>query len=252
MRLTVLGVFWWWQDHGDETIVTPLYQRFRGATEMDAVAPFFFSIRDPRDGSSTLAIPPLIWNFEDPGSQTTLVLPFFGRVEERGRSTTWLTPLVGNHIDRELGDETTWVFPSIQISRWHDGDAVNIYPFWFFESTPDHHWSALAPFWFDFQFHDDDNPRRYTILFPFFYRVQEGTTTSTVVGPLVYHRERVRSASSDWEFTIFPLFSYGESSNGDHFWRVLFGLFGFERRGPYGLTQLFYATFQTDGPPQEE
>lgn len=246
-RLTLGGVFWYWRDHGDETIVTPLYQRFRGATEMDAVAPFFFYVRDPRTDAVTLAIPPLIWHLEDPSSSATVVLPFFARFEERGRSTTWITPLVGNHQDHEHHDETTWVFPTIQVSNWHDGDAVNIHPLFYFESVPSHHHSVLAPLWWDFESFEGDR-NRYTVVFPFFWRFREGNTTSTLVLNM-YHRERVRSESSEWEFHFFPFFSYGESSQGGHWWKIFHGLAGYERRGPYGVTTLFYVPFQTDGPP---
>lgn len=247
-RLTVAGLFWWWRDHGDETIVTPLYQRFRGATELDAIAPFFFYIRDPRTDSTTLAVPPLVWHLEDPASVATVVLPFFARFEERGRSTTWVTPLVANHQDHERDDETTWILPTIQVSNWHDGDAVNIHPVWYFESVPSHQHSVLAPFWWDFESFEGER-NRYTVLFPFFWRFREGHTTSTLVLN-VYHRERTRSdGSSEWEFHFFPFFSYGESSEGGHWWKIFYGLAGYERRGPYGMTTLFYVPFQTDGPP---
>ncbi len=247
MRLVLGGVFWYWRDHGDETIVTPFYQRFRGATEMDAVAPFFFSIRDPRTNYSALAIPPLIWHFEDPGSVATVVFPFFGHFEERGRNETWITPLVAQHHDYEHHDDTTWIFPTIQISNWHNGDAVNIHPIWYYESVPSHRFAVLAPLWLDYESFEGTH-NRYTVAFPFFWRFREGNTTSTLVLN-VYHRERVRADSSEWEIDIFPFFSYGESSLGGHWWKIFFGLAGYERRGPYGITTLFYVPFQTDGPP---
>ncbi|MBX3272535.1 MAG: hypothetical protein KF729_19910 [Sandaracinaceae bacterium] len=247
-RLTVAGLFWWWRDHGDETIVTPLYQRFRGATELDAIAPFFFYIRDPRTDSTTLAVPPLVWHIEDPASSATVVAPFFARFEERGRSTTWLTPLFGNHENHETGDETTWVLPTLQVSRWHDGDAVNIHPIFYYESVPSHRHSVLAPFWWDLESFEGDR-NRYTVLFPFFWRFREGNTTSTLVLN-AYHRERTRAdGSSEWEFHLFPFFSYGENSEGGHWWKMFYGLAGYERRGQYGVTTLFYVPFQTDGPP---
>ncbi|MCZ7682140.1 MAG: hypothetical protein M5U28_26450 [Sandaracinaceae bacterium] len=230
MRLVAGGVFWYWRDHGDETIVTPLYQRFRGATEMDAVAPFFFWVRDPRTHYSALAIPPLVWHIEDPASVATVVAPFFARFEERGRSTTWLTPLVANHQNHELGDETTWVFPTIQVSRWHNGDAVNIHPLWYFESVPSHRFSVLVPFWWDFESFEGTR-NRTTVVFPFAVRHREGNTTSTLVLN-VYHRERVREDSWEWEFHIVPFFAYGENSDRGHWWKIFYGLAGYERRGP--------------------
>ncbi|MCC6874330.1 MAG: hypothetical protein IT378_08525 [Sandaracinaceae bacterium] len=238
--------FLWMRDHGDETFVTYLYQRFRGATELDAVAPFFFFLRDPRVGSTGLVVPPLVWHFEDPGSSNTVVFPFFARFEQRGRTTTWLTPLFGQHIDHEAHDTTTMVLPTIQISQWHNGDAVNIHPIWYYESVPSHRHTVLFPLWWDFESFEGTRNRQ-TVAFPFFWRFREGTTTSTLFLNL-YHRERRRSSSWEWELHIAPFFSYGENSMGGHWWKVFFGLVGYERRGPYGITQLFYATFQTDGP----
>ena len=49
---------------------------------------------------------------------------------------------------------------------------------------------------------------------------------SIVVGD----RETQVRGGSDWEFHFFPLFSYGESPDG-HWWNVLYGLAGYERRG---------------------
>jgi hypothetical protein len=201
-----------------------------------------------RGVAAALAIPPLIFHIEDPASLATVVFPFFAHFEERGRNETWITPLVAQHHDYEHHDDTTWIFPTIQVSNWHDGDAVNIHPIWYYESVPSHRFAVLAPFWLDYESFEGTH-NRYTVAFPFFWRFREGNTTSTLVLN-VYHRERVREDHSwEWEIDDFPFFSYGESSLGGHWWKIFFGLAGYERRGPYGITTLFYVPFQTDGPP---
>ena len=247
-RLTT-PFFLWFDEHGSETLVTALYQRYRGATEFDGVMPFFWWIRDPRDHSETLAIAPIFFHWSSPGSDNWMVLPFFGYFNDYGRTETWVTPRVANTVNRELGDETTWVFPTLQVSRWHDGDAVNVYPLFFYESVPSHQHSVVAPFWFDFE--QFEQRTRYTVLFPFYYRVAEGITESQVfLNTYFRRREWSDERRWEWEFHLAPLFDYGETSDGEHWWRVLYGLVGWEHRATHNRLWFFYIPidFAVDTP----
>jgi hypothetical protein len=231
--------FFYMNEAGSETFVTWLYQRYRGATEFDAVAPFFFWTRDPRDHSESVVVPPVFARWTSPAYANTLVLPFFAHFDEYGRRQTWLTPFFGNTRDLENGDETTWVLPTIQVSRWHDGDAVNIHPIWYYESVPSHRHSVLFPLWFDFeQFERHD---RYTVLFPLYWRFVEGVTeTQLVLNTYYRHREWKNEGRAETEFHVAPLFDYGESTLGEHWWRVLYGLVGWEHRLDHDRLWLFY------------
>jgi hypothetical protein len=235
-------LFLYMNERGSETLVTWLYQRYRGLTELDAVVPFFLHIFDPRDGSQTTMATPLVWNWSTPGSNNWAIVPLFLHLDDYGRSRLWLTPLFGNYINHETHDETTWVLPTVQVSRWHDGDAVNIHPIWYYESVPSHRHSMLFPLWADFE-HFAPDPTRYTVAFPFYFRVVEGVTESQVTFPTVtYFRRRQwpNEGRWEWEVHVSGLFDYGTRSDGEHWWRVLYGLIGFEHRVDHDRLWLFY------------
>lgn len=282
-------LFLYMNERGSETFVTYLYQYYRGATQLDAVLPLFLWTRDPRDHSETLMASPLVWHWSNPGSDNWLAFPLWLHLDDRGRSTTWITPLVGSHTNHETRDETTWVFPTIQVSRWHDGDAVNVHPVWYFEDVPSHRFTVLAPFWWDFEQFDDatrasrepnaaaapatsteragtvdevleedaenggapgrddgfglptQRHNRYTVLFPLYYRIVEAETETQVLLTTYFRRrEWLHEGRWEWEFHGSGLFDYGERSDGEHWWRVLYGLVGFEHRTDHDRLWLFY------------
>ncbi len=294
--------FLYMNERGSETLVTLFYQRYRGLTELDMVLPLFLWARDPRDRSETLMASPLVWHWSDPGRDNWVVFPFFLHLDDRGRSTTWLTPLVGSHTDHEHHDETTWVFPTVQVSRWHDGDAVHVHPVFYYESVPSHRYAVFAPFWWDFeQFagtdvvsgaapvtpvdegeaeasaaesgddaeseSDEDDGRddggarvasgegpdpdgfgilvqrhtRYTVAFPFYYRIHEAETETQILLTTYFRRRDFPNEGRwEWEFHGSGLFDFGERSDGEHWWRVLYGLIGWEHRLDHDRLWLFY------------
>ena len=56
-----------------KTWITPIYQRRRGKTNLDAVAPLFFRTWDDRDSSRGLYLPPIYWHWRDPANRTTVL-----------------------------------------------------------------------------------------------------------------------------------------------------------------------------------
>ncbi len=244
-------LFLYMNERGTETVVTWLYQRYRGVTELDAVFPLFMHLHDPRDASQTTMASPLVWNWSSPGSNNWAIVPLFLHLDDFGRSRLWLTPLFGNFINHETHDETTWVLPTIQVSHWHDGDAVNIHPVWYYESVPTHRHALLLPLWGDFEQFVDHT--RYTVAFPFYYRVVEGVTESQVTLPaFTYFRRRqwVNEGRWEWEVHVAGLFDYGTRSDGEHWWRVLYGLIGFEHRIDHDRLWLFYLPIDFGHPIQ--
>ena len=239
LRLTT-PLFAYFNERGSETLVTWLYQMHRGVTEADMVAPLFFWIRDPRQHSEALVIPPLLFaRWTSPAYANTIVFPFFAHFDEYGRRQTWITPLVANTRDLEHGDETTWIAPTIQVSRWRDGEAFNIHPIWYYEHVPSHRHYVFAPFWFDFeQFERGD---RYTVAFPFYWRFVEGVTETQLFLNTYFRRREWRNERRwEYEFHFAPLFDYGQTSEGEHWWRVLYGLVGWEHRARHDRLWLFY------------
>ncbi|MCS6798968.1 MAG: hypothetical protein NZ898_10635 [Myxococcota bacterium] len=231
---------------GHRTLITPLYQRHRGATELDAVAPFFFSWRDPRRYASALLIPPWLWRFEDPEGSTTVVFPFYARVHARGLYTTWLTPLFGHYRNHTRDAAGTWIFPSIEISHTPHSRTFNVHPLLYSTNGREGRHLVVAPLYWDFERYASRS--RTTIFFPFFWRFRRGETVSQLAGN-VYYRAGRDDGEPSWELHVFPLFAYGERGRaGDHWWKVLYGLLGYERRGPRATAQLFWVPFDVDGP----
>ncbi len=103
----------------------------------------------------------------------------------------------------------------------------------------------IAPLFWDFETYAERN--RSTVLFPLFWRFRRGSTVSQLAGNTYYHAWRQGDVSG-WEFHFFPLFAYGESGAHDYWWKVLYGLAGYERRGEYARGQVMWVPFQMDGP----
>ncbi|MDW8245245.1 MAG: hypothetical protein RMJ84_01585 [Sandaracinaceae bacterium] len=244
-------LFFYERSKGKETIVSWFYQRHQGVTLFEGVIPFFANFYDPRDASRITMVTPLFWNWSSPAEENFVLLPLFLSLREHGRTSLWLTPLFGHHTNLEKGDETTWIFPSIQISRWHDGDAFNIHPIFYFESVSTHRFTVINPIWWDFE-HFDEN-KRYTVLFPLYYRVVEGVTESQVTLPIpTYYRRREwkNEGQWEWEFHLAGLFDVGEKSQGEHWWRLLYGLIGWEHRRAHNRLWLFYLPIDFPHPVQ--
>ena len=79
---------------------------------------------------------------------------------------------------------------------------------------------------------------RTTIGFPIYWRFAQDNHVSQLIGN-VYYSERRVSQGLDWQIHVFPLFSYGETPDG-HFWNVLYGLAGYERRGSMTRLKTFW------------
>jgi hypothetical protein len=68
------------------------------------------------------------------------------------------------------------------------------------------------------------------VAFPVFWRFDDDNSVSQLLLN-TYYRERHVEGGSDWEFHLFPAFSFGSSPDG-HFWKLLYGLAGYTRKGP--------------------
>ena len=241
--------FLYMNERGSETVVSWVYQRYRGATEFDGVMPFYLHTFDPRDHSQTTMATPLVWNWSDPGRNNWAIVPFFLHLDDYGRSRIWLTPVAGQFTNHETHDETTWVLPTIQVSRWHDGDAVNIHPLFYYESVPSHRHAVVLPVWWDFEQFDTTVPagqprvttNRYTVALPFVAHIHEGITDTDLVLTNYYrHREWRNEGRWEWEIHVSGLFDYGETSEHEQWWRILYGLVGFEHRADHDRLWLFW------------
>lgn len=208
-------------DERFETLVTPVYQMHRGPQDSwDASFPFYYHQENRAEHSQLTAITPLFWYGSSPRREDIVAAPVFARFHQKGDSTT------------------TLIFPTLQISQWIDGDAVNLHPLFYFESVPSHQHLAIAPLYFDF---DHKNPStRHTIIPPLLYGfVREGTTDTQILANTYYRHRELPNNGYEWEFHFFPLFDYMKRHDGNR-WRFLYGLFGHEQRGARSQATVFW------------
>jgi hypothetical protein len=146
---------------------TPIYQRKRGDTGFDAVAPFYFRTWDQRDMSKGLFVPPIFWHWSDPANDTLAVFPFFGRRYRAGISHTWLTPVIAHSSNLEKKDHTWWVLPTFQYSEDESSWQFNFHPLVYRKKATDHSHLVLTPVWFDFR--NKEKQFHRSVLFPLWW-----------------------------------------------------------------------------------
>jgi hypothetical protein len=194
-------------DKGESTFVTWGYARYRGRTELDMITPLYWGYRDPDAGVDQKLFFPFLYSRTSPRESSQVFFPFWGHFERYGIS------------------ETTWITPFFQHTHDLRGWSTNIHPILYTgRSGYDSH-LVIAPFFWDFASRDS----RATVAFPAFWRFSDRDEISQLVGNVYYHEKKL-GAGLDWEFHVFPAFSYGETPDG-HWWNVLFGLAGYTRRG---------------------
>jgi hypothetical protein len=225
-RLITPLFVWARGEKGEKTFATWGYAHYQGRTEVEMITPFYWHYRDPDIGLDTKVAFPFFYKSESPRGKDLAIFPFYGRFQRHGlHDETWITPLFRYRTDT-TGFQAN-LFPIFHMGRSHQSSHL-----------------VLAPFVWDFA----SPTSRATVILPGFFRFADQDGVSQVVLNTFYREKRV-PGGSEWEFHFFPFFSYGENSEGGHWWKILFGLAGYERRGLYGITTLAYIPFQTDGPP---
>jgi hypothetical protein len=194
-------------ENGESTFVTWGYARYRGRTELDMITPFYWHYRDPDVGLDQKLLFPFLFSRTSPRVSNQVFFPFWGHFERYGIS------------------ETTWITPFFRHSHHLRGWSTSINPLVFLGRDGHQSWTVVAPFFFDFV----GREARQTVGFPFYWRFSDRHEVSQLVGNVYYHERKVANGL-DWEFHVFPAFSYGETPDG-HWWNVLYGLAGYTRRG---------------------
>jgi hypothetical protein len=194
-------------EKGEKTFVTYLYARYRGRTELDMVTPFFWDYRDPDIGLETKLLFPFLYSSTSPRGRDFAVFPFWGHFERYGiKETTFITPFF-QHTHSLTGWETN-IHPLLYLERYQNKSHTVVFPFF---------WDFASP------------NARTTIALPLFWRFDEGDSVSQLALNTYYHERKLKEGL-DWEFHFFPAFSYGETPDG-HWWKVLYGLAGYQRKG---------------------
>ncbi len=207
-RRTLITPLFYYGRRGDSsTFVSWLYQNHRGATNWDAVAPFFFSSREPSTGAHTEAFFPLFYH------RATL-----------NSNTWWVAPTV--HYEREGRD---WFF--------------NVYPLVFTGRSGPRTHTVLGPLYA--RFTNEETHSDLMMVTPLFWRYRD-PESQTIVLPPVLFMESQRQGVRSYEWHVLPLFSYARPRPEDFSWNVLFGLVGYRRSGTHRQLKLLYIPISLD------
>lgn len=206
-------------EKGDVTHANWLYARHRGRTELDMFTPLLWLYRDEDVGLDQKFFFPFYFSRQSPREDTLVVFPFYANSKRFAIS------------------ESTWVTPLFRYAHGLTGWDVMLHPLFYAGRDGRDEHLVLPPLYFDFKSVDS----RSTVFFPLFWRFDKPTLVSQLIGNVYVESSKSR-LSKNWEAHIFPLVSFGETQTG-HWWKILYGLIGYERRGPAVQVHAFWIPF---------
>jgi len=170
----------------------------------------------------------VVWDFERFGERKTYgVLPFFMLSKELYRPSSYLL----------------WVAPTFQFSRNMDEWRFYIHPLYYMKGGTSKTFSVLFPVWWRFSepkslkqvffpllwdFKNLTIDRRITLFFPLFLRYRKGDSTHSAF-LLFYHWKGNVMGQKSWRFSLIPVFGFGHTDPDDYYWKILYGLIGYEK-----------------------
>lgn len=195
-------------EEGQKTFVTWGYARHRGDTELDMITPLFWHHRDRRIGLDRKLLFPFLYSNTSPRENTTVFFPFWSHQKRYGIS------------------ESLWVTPLFNYQTHVRGSSMALNPLLYFGRNGHDSHRVVAPLYFDFE----KLRSRTTILPPALYVRHRSEDMTYQIFLNTFYKERRYANGKSWEFHLLPLVSFGGNPGG-HFWKVLFGLSGYERKG---------------------
>jgi hypothetical protein len=81
--------------------------------------------------------------------------------------------------------------------------------------------------------------RRISIFFPLFVRLRKLEEVHTDM-LLFYHWKGEKNGRKSWKFALLPLFGFGRTEPDDYYWKILFGLVGYEKEEDRKNLYLFW------------
>ena len=213
-----------------DTLITPFYSfatTRSNATQLvvaGPILPVYYRNKDKDVGFDALGIFPF----------------YYGSSSPKGK-TLW-TPLYAS-VENYNVTRTQWIFPNMTYTRETNGWEADFHPLVYMGRDKDSQHTVVAPVFWDFA----NSKGRTTIGFPVYWRFADTTagTVTQVAGNTLYREHRV-SGGTDWEFHVLPIFSYGENPSG-YWWKVFFGLTGYEHSNDSKRLMLFWTPIQLAG-----
>jgi hypothetical protein len=242
------------------------------------VPPFYWRWQDP--ANDTQLVFPFLLRTNYAGISRGWLTPLVGHFEnlEKRSHTWWALPTI--HYAWDAASWQFNIHPLVYRKVASEHSHLALAPIWFdfHNKTKQTHRSVLFPLWWDFRnwqkqsfaralpplYWDFEDKRAQTrrivgfplywdfrdglaktdtkVAFPFYLRLQRGASLGHAVLNTYYERRREPQHQS-WQFHFFPLLSMGGGQHGDQdhvWWRLLYGLAGYERRGPHRRVHALY------------
>jgi len=207
-----------------------------------------------------------VYHGTDPISSDWVVFPFWWDFHDLEKNRLFgFLPLFLHDTSLAEDRHTTWVFPTFQYSEWPQtgaeapGWAFNMHPLIYIGTEGEDHHEVVFPVWWSFSdaadratvafplfwdFEDYAASSRFWTFFPLVWRDEDPDGTFTLALNSLYTTERHADGTEGWHFHFIPLFDFGRDRPEDVEWSVLYGLFGYERRGPYARIKVFWLPFE--------
>ncbi len=239
------------EENGSTTVVPPFFYRRRDNSVLTGLAPLFVYASD--DNSSSLTTP--LFHYEGGENDFQLYTWLGGYVSDED-SSTLITPVYQRHRGSTQLDASFPFFMSLRDPRdrssltmvtplvWHAeapaSSTTVAFPFFAQIHEEGRYDTLLTLLYWDLQKHESQ--RRASIFFPVYWRFRNGEDVTQLAGNTFY-RSRVRQGIRDWEFHFFPLFAFGETAPGTHWWTVLYGLAEYRSHGETGTGKALWVPF---------
>jgi hypothetical protein len=273
------------RQRGDKNLdaVAPLFFRTWDNRDMSrglVLAPIFFHFRDPANDS--LVVFPFMGRWYHQGISSKWVFPLVGRYKsfERDEQTWWVFPTF------QYGwTEDSWTFnvhPLLYRKESPKRSHFAVTPLYynFINREAKTHRLVVSMLWWDFK--NEAKEKRARVLFPLYweFRNQRRTTDRRIGFPFYwdftvaakerqtlsvfpfytrwvrseydrtlvlnsYFEKKREPGGVRWQYHFFPFFSRG-GMNDDRWWNVLYGIAGYDRRGPHRRAKAFWVPFKLD------
>jgi hypothetical protein len=215
-------------DEKNVTVVAPFYFHKTVPDLMQSstlVFPFVYHGRSPV--YRNLSILGLVWDFHAYHEHRTYgVLPLFMHSKDlyRDKHLTWVLPTI--QYQKNLEDWRFYIHPLFYLKGGSEKKFSVFFPLWWRFSEPKKLRQVFFPLFWDFK--NLTIERRISVFFPLMLRYEKEESVHTAF-LLFYHWKGMNMGRKSWKFAMLPAFGFGRTEPDDYYWKILFGLVGYER-----------------------
>ena len=244
------------------------------------LAPLWFRHENRVTETTTQVIPPLLhFSRRRPGKSLSVWLGLLWRHKNVYSQTTF-APLF---LDREIYNEkrTTMLLPFFVHHRNAlDNSKTTVVPLFYRRTSPTKITTVLFPLYWDFQskpadgtafetdsgeaeadsvaadrsYNEASFQRRTQLLLPLYGRFKRPGYDAHWVFPTFYYSSgKTKAGVKDgtYRFMFAPFWESAVKKKGDYMWKVLLGMFGYEKTGRDRFMRLFFLPFELAPAPRQ-